>query len=156
MKTMQHFMLLCLIAAISSVIFVFPEDYHGVTGTYYQYSVRHEEGMSPLFPFMGVQNESVNSANGNLFFTIPLVSRPGRNGLGIDLKLAYNSKIWDFYVDGGTLYATIAEKDSWVGVGWTFMVARIIDDSANGKPSWVKLFTRSLPPMLTIRYLQCC
>jgi hypothetical protein len=39
---------------------------------------------------MQVGQESVNSANGNLHFTVPLLSRPGRNGMGIDLKLSYN------------------------------------------------------------------
>ena len=64
-----------------------------VTGRHYRYSVRHEKGASPFFPFTPVENETVNSANGNLFFSIPLLGRPGRNGLGLDLMLAYNSKI---------------------------------------------------------------
>jgi hypothetical protein len=98
-----------------------------VNGAFYGYSVRHEKGVPPFFPFMKVEQEMVNSANGNLFFMIPLVSRPGRNGLGVNLQLAYNSKFWDHW-NG---QATIAEKDSWVGVGWTLLVARIIDDSAN-------------------------
>ena len=104
-----------------------------LNGKYYQYSVRHEKGSSPFFPFAGTGRESVNSANGNLFFTIPLVSRTGRNGLGIEVKLAYNSKIWDFYYEGGTRYAALAERESWVGVGWTLLVARMIDNSANGR-----------------------
>src|SRR5512147_457696 len=54
---------------------------------YYRYSVRHEKGASAFYPFTSLGRESVNSANGNLFFAIPLVSRPGRNGLRIDLKL---------------------------------------------------------------------
>ena len=95
---------------------------------FYQYSMRHEKGMSPFFPYTSVAQESVNSANGNLFFTVPLLSRPGRNGLGLDLSLAYNSKIWDF--NGG--YATLAEYDSWVGTGWTLTMGRVLDDSANG------------------------
>jgi hypothetical protein len=100
--------------------------------TIYRYSVRHEKGLQPFFPFHSLGNEAVNSANGNLFFRIPLLSRPGRNGLGVDLALAYNSRIWDYYVQGGNLYATVGQRDSWVGPGWTLMIARVIDDSANG------------------------
>jgi hypothetical protein len=48
--------------------------------------------------------------------------------LGVDLKLAYNSKFWEHA--GGT--ATLAERNSWVGVGWSLLVGRVIDDSANG------------------------
>jgi len=98
---------------------------------FYQYSVRHEKGAPPFFPQTTFGGETVNAANGNLFFTIPLLNRPGRNGLGVDLKLAYNSKIWDYFFDG-ELIATLAERDSWVGVGWTLLVARMIEDTANG------------------------
>src|SRR6266542_3220218 len=87
----------------------------GADPNFYKYSVRHEKGAPPFFPMTKVESESVNSANGNLFFTIPLLSRAGRNGLGVNLALAYNSKIWDHYVSGGTLYATLAERDSWAG-----------------------------------------
>lgn len=114
------------------VLAVVPQSALAVNPAFYQYAVRHEKGASPFFPYTSTGQETVNGANGNLFFSIPLVSRPGRNGLGIDLKLAYNSKIWDFYYDGGTRYATLSERDSWVGAGWTLRVARIIDDSANG------------------------
>jgi hypothetical protein len=69
-----------------------------LTSHFYDYSVRHEKGVSPFFPYMQAEQESVNSANGNLHFTVPLLSRPGRNGLGVNLALAYNSKIWDFFV----------------------------------------------------------
>jgi hypothetical protein len=103
-----------------------------LNANYYKYSVRHEKGISPFFPYTQVAQESVNSANGNLHFKIPLLSRPGRNGMGIDLALAYNSKIWDFFVQGSTLYATLPEYDSWVGLGWTLTMGRMIDDSANG------------------------
>jgi RHS repeat-associated protein len=99
---------------------------------YYQHAFRHEKGAAPFYPILPLRGESVNSANGNLFFTIPLLSRPGRNGMGVDLALAYNSKIWDFFVQGSTLYATLAESESWVGPGWSLLVGRVIDDSANG------------------------
>jgi RHS repeat-associated protein len=99
----------------------------------HRYSVRHEKGTPPFFPYTKADNETVNVANGNLFFTVPLVSRPGRAGLGIDLKLAYNSKIWDFYTYNATIYATLVEDSSWVGTGWTLLVGRVIDDSANGR-----------------------
>lgn len=99
---------------------------------YYQNSFRREKGASPFFPIMPIQGDSINSANGNLFFKIPLLSRPGRNGMGVDLALAYNSKIWDFFVQSSTLYATIAEPDAWLGPGWSLLVGRILDDSANG------------------------
>jgi RHS repeat-associated protein len=103
-----------------------------LTPQYYKYAVRHEKGVSPFFPFAQVDQESVNSANGNLNFSIPLLSRPGRSGMGLNIKLAYNSKIWDFFVQNNTLFATIPEYDSWVGLGWTLTAGRIIDDSANG------------------------
>ena len=99
---------------------------------FHKYSVRHEKGTSSTFPMLPLQGESVNSANGNMLFQVPLLSRPGRNGLGVNLSLAYNSKIWDFFVQSSTLYATLAEPDSWVGVGWTLLIGRIMDDSANG------------------------
>jgi RHS repeat-associated protein len=99
---------------------------------FYKYSVRHEKGSFPFFPYTQVEQESVNSANGNLHFSVPLLSRPGRNGLGVNLALAYNSKIWDFFTQGSTLYATLPEYESWVGLGWTMTMGRIIDDSANG------------------------
>jgi RHS repeat-associated protein len=99
---------------------------------YHRYSVRHEKGSPPFFPYMQMGQEAVNSANGNLHFALPLLSRPGRNGMGLDLMLSYNSKIWDFFVQGSTLYATLPEYDSWVGPGWTLTAGRMIDDSANG------------------------
>ena len=99
---------------------------------FYRYSVHHEKGGSQLFPMMALQGESVNSANGNMLFQIPLLSRPGRNGLGVTVALSYNSKLWDFYTQSSTLYATVAEPSSWVGPGWTLLVARVIDDSAHG------------------------
>jgi hypothetical protein len=54
----------------------------------YKYSVRHEKGAPPFFPTTKVENELVNLANGNIHFTIPLLSRPGRNGLGVNLALS--------------------------------------------------------------------
>ena len=106
-----------------------------VDPNFYKYSVRHEKGAPPFFPIAKVENESVNLSNGNIHFAIPLLSRPGRNGLGVNLSLSYNSKVWDHYVSNGTncgtqpagtLCATLAERDSWVGVGWTLLVARVI------------------------------
>ena len=117
---------------IFMVLAFMPRTAFAVDPSFYRYSVRHEKGASAFYPLTSLGREAVNSANGNLFFAIPLVSRPGRNGLGIDLKLAYNSKLWDFYYVGETRYATLAERDSWVGPGWTLLVARVIDDSANG------------------------
>jgi len=99
---------------------------------FYRYSVHHEKGGSGYFPILPLQGPSVNSANGNMLFQIPLLSRPGRNGLGVSLALAYNSNIWDFYLQSGTLYATLPDPDSWVGPGWTLLVGRVIDDSSNG------------------------
>jgi hypothetical protein len=77
-----------------------------------------------------VARASVNAANENLFFTVTLVSLPGRAGQGVDLKLAYNSMIRDSCFQGSTRYATLAERDSWVGAGRTLLVARVHDDSA--------------------------
>ncbi len=117
-----------------ALLILLPRASFAVNGNFYRYSVRHEKGASPFFPFMPVESESVNSANGNLFFTIPLVSRPGRAGLGVNLSLAYNSHFWEHLLStSGSVYAaTIAEKDSWVGVGWTLLVARIIEDPVAG------------------------
>ncbi len=123
---------LLILGLVFLALLVMHQTAFAVNPAFYQYSVRHEKGAAGFFPFTAVAQESVNGASGNLFFTIPLVSRPGRAGLGVDLKLAYNSKIWDFYYEGSTLYATLAERDSWVGVGWTLVVARVIDDSAGG------------------------
>jgi hypothetical protein len=58
-----------------------PQMLFAVNPAFYQYAVRHEKGAAPFFPYANVARESVNMANGNLIFTIPLVSRPGRNGL---------------------------------------------------------------------------
>ena len=110
------FVLLCCIPA------------RAVNGNFYRYSVRHEKGTPPLYGFTRLENETVNSSNGDVSFAIPLVSRPGRAGLGINIGLGYNSKFWEH--SGG--YATLAERDSWVGVGWTLLIARVIDDSPNG------------------------
>ena len=132
MNKVPGFVRLSVLSGIFIGLAAMPQMLLAVNPAFYQYAVRHEKGAAPFFPYATVARESVNMANGNLFFTIPLVSRPGRNGLGVDLKLAYNSKIWDFYYQGGTRYATLAERDSWVGTGWTLLVARVIDDSANG------------------------
>src|SRR4030042_95542 len=71
-----------------------------LTPHYYRYSVHHEKGMPPFFPYTELGNEAVNSSNGNLFFSVPLINRPGRNGLGVDLTLAYNSKMWEIDSQG--------------------------------------------------------
>ena len=110
---------LCCVPVIAVILLV-PGYLLAVNGNFYRYSVRHEKGASPFFPFMPVESESVNSANGNLFFTVPLLSRPGRAGLGVNLSLAYNSKFWE-HASG---QATLAERDSWVGVPrWSTVTA---------------------------------
>ena len=31
------------------------------------------------------------------------------------------------------MFATLVEDSSWVGTGWTLLIGRVIDDSANGR-----------------------
>jgi len=68
-----------------------------------------------------LETELVNTANGNLHFMLPLLSRPGRNGLGVNLGLAYNSKIWEREGSQMVMY----DRQSWVGAGWSLVIGRL-------------------------------
>ncbi len=69
---------------------------------------------------------AVNPTNGDLSFSIPLVSLPGRNGSGLTVSLQYDSRIWSPHLVNDTQSGVDTfvtwnyEKPSWrVGdMGW--------------------------------------
>jgi hypothetical protein len=65
--------------------------------SFLKYTPRNARGNNGLQPMAILEKdkEAVNAANGNMTFTIPVLSRPGRNGLGLNLAVTYNSKIWE-------------------------------------------------------------
>jgi RHS repeat-associated protein len=73
-------------------------------------------GVPPFGSFSGGGLDTINNQNLNVYFTIPIVSSPGR-GMPLNLSLNYNSLIYVPYNNGTT-------------TSWTPVV------DANGNPTW--------------------
>ncbi len=89
-----------------------------------QITPSNDTGVRALQTYSGT-HENINLANGNLDLDIPIVSLPGRNGLGLHLSLQYDSKIWmphaTYSLTGSDLtYAWRSERrDPGIGdLGW--------------------------------------
>ena len=63
----------------------------------------------------------VNLFSKNISYSVPILSLPGRAGLGLSLTLAYNSKVW---VKSGTTIYFDGER-GWPGVGWRLGFGRM-------------------------------
>ncbi len=78
------------------------------------YDCMNAQGMYSFVPYLGGLGQ-INLVNGNIVFSRPLPTRPGRAGLNLSLSLAYNSKIW---TRTGTTLMGLSELGSSVGLGW--------------------------------------
>ncbi|HJT19760.1 MAG TPA: hypothetical protein VJ746_04790 [Nitrospira sp.] len=58
--------------------------------------------------------DTINIGNLNVYFALPVYSKPGRGGLGFYYNLAYNSSVWTPVTSGGT--TTWTPVFNW---GWT-------------------------------------
>ena len=77
------------------------------------YKPRNARGIHSFGTYLGGTGQ-INLANGNLVYSYPIVSRPGRGGFSVDLSLYYNGKIWERNSSGMYVY----ERRSPVGLGW--------------------------------------
>jgi len=79
------------------------------------------KGLSPYKEYSGfIPNEHIDPFSGALTLTIPIISLPQNGGWNLNINLVYNSNIYKFQS-----FDVIAE-DSWVGVGWTLDMGRLI------------------------------
>lgn len=57
--------------------------------------------------------DQVNSANLNVMFSVPIVSKPGRGGMNLNYSLGYNSSVWNPYNVYGSHTWTPAANWGW-------------------------------------------
>ncbi|MGH9855087.1 MAG: S8 family serine peptidase, partial [Blastocatellia bacterium] len=67
---------------------------------------------------------SFNLDSGNYNFTAPVVSLPGRAGLGLSLALSYNSRVWTKYNDGNKMVFNLDR--GFPAPGWQFGFGTIL------------------------------
>jgi len=77
---------------------------------------------------------SINLGSQNVNFVAPIVSLSGRGGLGVNLALSYNSKVW---VKNGGYIAFNTDKDV-AGVGWSIGFGGIqgVPSGSSIEPFW--------------------
>jgi YD repeat-containing protein len=80
--------------------------------------------------FSQLPYEHIDPMTGNLLLTFTDVVLPGNAGFDLRIQRTYNSKIYRDYNDKGD---TLGE-DSWAGVGWTLLVARVLNPFFPNKP----------------------
>ncbi len=81
----------------------------------------NSKGSTPFHDFSSMMPcEQVDPFTGNLMLTLTPFSLPQRGGWNLNINLVYNSKIFR-----DPQFNDIAE-DSWVGVGWSLHMGRII------------------------------
>jgi YD repeat-containing protein len=80
--------------------------------------------------FSQLPYEHIDPMTGNLLLTFTDLVLPGNAGFDLRIQRTYNSKIYrDYNNSGDTLGA-----DSWAGVGWTLLIARVLNPDPPNKP----------------------
>jgi hypothetical protein len=73
----------------------------------------------------GTRAEHPPAVNGNFTFSVPLLSLPGR-GLGLNLGLTYNSRVWTVAQNSsGGRNVTYDMDSDWPAPGWSFSLPRL-------------------------------
>jgi hypothetical protein len=108
-----------------------------------QQAVNAERGFAPEKVFQFSDVDHVNLLNGNVIVTIPIgLSYPVNAGLAYDLKLIYNSKVWDYQTttyNNNPYLEALPDRLSNAGMGWTLSLGRLLepDDPENDlSPNW--------------------
>jgi RHS repeat-associated protein len=90
--------------------FVVPILFCAVAGAiaFGQNQTSPQRGFLPSASYAISDLETINTVNGNLIYNVPLVALPpGRAGLSADIKLVYNSQIYDIRQD----YSTYSQSE---------------------------------------------
>jgi RHS repeat-associated protein len=74
-------------------------------------------GVRPLGSYWGAAGENIDMQTGNLNFTLPLLSVPGRGGMKLNVALSYNSLNWRQDAAGTWLLG----EDVGYGFGWKLL-----------------------------------
>jgi hypothetical protein len=84
------------------------------------------KGISPYREYSSfIPNELIDPFTGGLTLSIPIMTLPQNGGWNLDINLVYNSNIYKTQS-----FDDVAE-DSWVGVGWTLHMGRLISPNTN-------------------------
>jgi RHS repeat-associated protein len=101
-------------AAIRRIICMIVVGMWGAAGQWLPAQV--DTGFPPYVTFSGGPFDSVNNANLNVHFAVPIVQRAGR-GLPLSYALSYDSSIWTPKTSGSTTAWTPQVNWGWTGVG---------------------------------------
>ena len=82
-----------------------------------------QRGIRPTNTYWGGAGEQIDIFNGNLNYSVPLITAVGRGGLAATFKLVYNSENW--VVTSGTTSFT-ETGDTGYGFGWQLMLGSIM------------------------------
>jgi len=85
----------------------------------------------------GYAGENIDTLNGNLNFTMPIGPKYQINSnLGYQLKLVYNSKVWEFMDTSRLASGTKLWGESPLGVGFTLSLGRVYRDEISPGELW--------------------
>jgi YD repeat-containing protein len=116
-----------------------------------QVAPSNDTGVKPYQTYAGAR-ENINLSNGNLSLDIPLLALPGR-GLGLNLSVQYNSKIWSPHATWGSgsdlIYHWQYENANIGQLGWNLNIPTIFQGNVltdeNGNPAGLTDYIVSLP-----------
>lgn len=87
-------------------------------------------------------NEHIDPFTGNLILTYTDIFLPGNGGLDLKIQRIYNSKIYlDFHLPNAII------PDSWVGMGWSLHMGRILNPGRNDGTPILEMPDGSKHPM---------
>jgi RHS repeat-associated protein len=82
-----------------------------------------QRGIRPTNTYWGGAGEQIDIYNGNLTYSVPLITAIGRGGLTANFKLVYNSENW---VGTNNPTAFTETMDTGYGFGWQLMLGSIM------------------------------
>ena len=82
-----------------------------------------QRGLRPTNSYWGGAGEQIDVYNGNLNYSVPLITAMGRGGLNATFKLVYNSQNW-VVTNGTTSFAET--MDTGYGFGWQLMLGSVM------------------------------
>ncbi|MEW6366305.1 MAG: DUF6531 domain-containing protein, partial [Acidobacteriota bacterium] len=115
--------------AVLSVTLVLSAPAFAQSGIFDRIGVDANHGLHGTVP-----GENVDLFTGNLTLQFTDLSLPGPNGLGLAIQRVYNSKIaYDILKAGGVQeWHVRGEPRSWVGLGWSLHMGRLLDWEQEG------------------------